>query len=648
MLTSNRSDPIHRSPPDIVYEGGGGASVSGNQDVPTQEEMQRAALTILAAKQHGLMEDVFQPGEMRDLNDRFEQLSTDQDHDQDFDTQLAGSARSLRSASTLGDPDEIDGYEIPQHGVLDRGGAFPLSPPQTSNRQLGAHMFSGSSRTLSSMSSIEEDLHPLNGHTSYPPIPRQAVEALYEEDDDEDDEGNHSGLSQASSRGSSRGGRNAMTDSSELSDQQYIDKIRTAGHNFGEVLIILREAIASSTVIREGLEELARLQLSPDDHDMLADMGAPHVIADAMRSHVSSMLVQLWGCGAIWNMSGTRRNQRAFVDAGALDVILAAMDRFIDHVDVQEKAIATLSNLGAAQDNLPVLVEKGAIVRIVEAMNKHSEVSSVQIKGCAAVTNLASHDSHMKQQMMEFGAGGAVVISMVMHPEDFYLQEKALRALRNLCANSEQNKVELANIGGIDAVISAMQVHRDESGVQEEGAWTLSNLAGNDDNKAVIGDCGGIDVVIRAMWVHSDNVGVQEWCARALFTLTLDPHNSNVVLEVGGISAVVNAMQAHVDSPTVQEMGCAVLGNLAGTDQSRMRIVDEEALDAIVLAMVLHIDDMQVQERACMVLLRLAISENYKSMQAANIPELVRTAARKFPERCQEPATRLICALEGV
>ena len=107
-------------------------------------------------------------------------------------------------------------------------------------------------------------------------------------------------------------------------------------------------------------------------------------------------------------------------------------------------------------------------------------------------------------------------------------------------------------------------------------------------------------------------------------------------------------MQAHVDSSTVQEMGCAVLANLAGTDQSRMKIVDEEALDAIVLAMVLHTDDIQVQERACIILLQLAILPNFKSMKAANIPELVRVAAEKFPEQCQEPARRLLSAFTTV
>eukprot|EP00934_Nitzschia_sp_Nitz4_P008020 Nitzschia sp. Nitz4//scaffold1_size375055//12361//15069//NITZ4_000206-RA/size375055-processed-gene-0.100-mRNA-1//-1//CDS//3329540835//8010//frame0 len=601
--------------------------------VPTPEELQRAAMTILVAKQSGIYEDVFPAAsEYSAFNDQLETLSTDRDiQDGGYDDlpigfQHRGSHRSLRSGSSPGETkpiDEIDGYEYPSHGILNRGGTFPISQAMNGG---GRPVVGGSSRTLSSMSSLEEDVQLPAGVTNS--MRGIAVEALYEESDD------HSALSGHSSREQmEREALHQLGNGGELlTDQEYILKLRQVENDFGEILIILREAITSSVVARYGLEDLASVQLTQEDHDVLADMGAPHVIAEVMEAHTNSLAVQLWGCGAIWNMSG------------ALDVILVAMSKFIESVELQEKAIATISNLGAAENNLSFLCDQGGVSRIVEAMNTHSEVATVQIRGCAAVTNLASHDTPLKQHIVECGAGGAVVVAMVMHPNDSYLQEKALRALRNLCANSEVNKVELANIGGIDAVISAMQVHRDEAGVQEEGAWTLSNLAGNDGNKAVIGDCGGIDVVIRAMWVHSDHVGVQEWCCRALFTLTLDPHNGEIVLMVGGISAIVNTMQAHGDSPTVQEMGCAVLGNLASTDQSRMRIVNEEALDAIVLAMVLHADDIQVQEQACMVLLRLTIEANRQSMQAANIPELARTAAQKFPERCTEAAEQLLQA----
>jgi hypothetical protein len=75
--------------------------------------------------------------------------------------------------------------------------------------------------------------------------------------------------------------------------------------------------------------------------------------------------------------------------------------------------------------------------------------------------------------------------------------------------------------------------------------------------------------------------------------------------------------------------------------------VDEEALDAIVLAMVLHGESFKVQECACQVLLQLAIMENFKAMQASNIGELVRVAAERFPQNCDEPARRLMYVLEG-
>lgn len=673
---------------------------------PTPNELQAAAMTILAAQEHGMYQEIFEVSDLHGLQEshqasslqkrRHSFLDPSPTHDavpcKDRERQLSlselnilegpmangctqvtcsstehmASEHSLISTTSNGvspldgSVDRIEDFdlsELPVHGILNRGGAFILPTPGVGgmtgaqwgqrDRPVGTHYVSGSSRTLSSMSSIEEDLYPTSG-TMSAGLRRGSMDDLFEEAS----ESSISSCTATNSRLSASlvaSPTNSRLGKGENGNDDLIvrNRIRNAGQAYHELICILRETSQSPDAAAEVLEELASLQFGEADHDHLADMDAPGAIADSLRAHMDHLAVQLGGCGAIWNMSGTLRNQLAFVDAGALDIIVASMDRFIDHQELQEKAIATLSNLGAAPANLEILVERGVIQRVVGAMSKHSEVSSVQIKGCGAVTNLASHDSHLKNKIMALGAGGAVVVCMVMHPDDFFLQEKALRALRNLCANCEANKVELSNIGGIDAVISAMQLHRDEAGVQEEGAWTISNLAGNDGNKAVIGECGGADVIIRAMWVHSGNVGVQEWCCRALFTLTLDLHNSTVVFSVGGITAVVSAMQGHIDSPAIQEMGCAVLANLAITDEVRMKIVDEEALDAIVFAMVLHTDDLQVQERACVALLCLATQANVASMKATNVVELARTAAMKFPEHCEDPASRLISAMDG-
>lgn len=638
---SSHSD-VHVTPP-----GRAAPKRNNSGDLPTPAELQKAALTLLAAKEHGIYEEVFHPEDAADINQRLNRLSSDRDmahalqESENFSFRVEGSGRSMRSLNSSlpevqSSSDDINDFPIPQHGVLDRGGSYPLTPPGTgSNRHINSHFVSGSNRTLSSMSSLEDEFNSGQMAGSFRGL---TVPAVHE---DFDDQGRHY-------NGEMSGQDETLMLSPEERlemEGQYSQELQNCSSNVGELLILLKEETESAPIVQSGLEQLATLKLSADDQETLGEMGAFQTLIEIMTAHSTSLDIQSWACAAVWNMSGTTKNQLEFVEAGVLEPILGAMERFIADLDLQEKAIGTISNLGAAEGNLNAIFESDVTKRIVEAMNKHSEIVSVQVKGCLAFTNLASHESPLKQQIVESGGGGAIVVAMVMHTTDPYLQQKALRALRNLCANNEENKVELANIGGIDSVISAMQIHRDEVGVQEEGAWTLSNLAGNSANKAVIGDCGGIDVVIRAMWVHSEAVGIQEWCCRALYTLTLDPQNGDVVLEVGGISAIVNAMQAHVDSPTIQEMGCAVLGNLAGSDRSRMKIVDEEALDAIVLAMVLHTDDIQVQERACEVLLRLAIQENLNSMQAANIPELVRAAAQKFPERCNDCAGQLLNTL---
>ena len=522
----------------------------------------------------------------------------------------------------------------PRHGLLNRGGEVNFGVPPNLPRSTNGCPHAGSNRTLSSMSSVEEDV----ASGKIPNPQRRFVppnQALYEEESIN----RHSVRSQGS-----MGSRSPIL---SPADERAIEQLHAANGDCVEILEIMSQTLNSPIVQSYALKEISCLHLGPDDQDRLAGHGAMDLITASMHANPVDIELQIHGCRAIWNGSGTPENQMAFVDAGALDIILADMDRFIDNAEVQECAMGTISNLAAAESNLYALVEKGTIERVVEAMNKHSDNVLVQAKGCSAITNMASHLSPLKKNIMDMGGGGAVVICMVMHSEDFDLQEKALRALKNLSSNNDDNKIELANIGSIDAVITAMQVHRDQAGVQEAGAWTLSNLASNNDNKAVIGDCGGIDVVIRAMWVHSDNVKVQEWCSRALYTLTLDRHNSNMVLQVGGISAIVNTMQAHVDSGAVQEMGCAVLCNLAFDESSKMRIVDEEALDAIVLAMVLYAEDPKVQESACEVLLALAIVENFKSMQASNIGELARSAAIKFPENCREPAEKLIHVLDS-
>jgi len=431
--------------------------------------------------------------------------------------------------------------------------------------------------------------------------------------------------------------------------EQGLQTLEQVRDNFVDILTVMRDYHSDCNVQSVALHELSEFQLSEEDSLLFSEVGGVELIANSMYSFPADLELQISGCRAIWNVSGTAQNQHEFVQVhNVLDIVLQSMTDFANEASLQEQAMAALANLGALEDNLVHMLDKGLCQQVVESMTIHTNNIDVLVKGCLVIANLSSHPTDLKRIMMDKGGGGALVTSMFMHPTAPELQEKALRGLRNLSANCEENKVELTNIGGVDAVIGAMQVHRDLAGVQEAGAWTLSNLASNTERNGLIGECGGIDVLIRALWVHADVVSVLEWCCRALFTLALNYQNSSLILDVGGIAAVVNAMQAHVDgSPVIQEMGCAVLRNLASEDMSKVRIVEEEALDAIVMAMVLYTDDENVQTRACEVLLQLSIAQNLKAMQASNVVELVQAASERFPASCSEPVGRILDCLES-
>ena len=582
------------------------------------------------------------------------------------------AARKLRRPGQNGtastDGSEFDELKIPEHGVLDRGGAIVFNKMDLVVADAGAPQFatmSASNRTLSSMSSIEEEArNSSRGNAEKyanqkPKVARRKAEATSSDESDgmrskspADKRGSFTKESslaspQVSARSlmsasSGRSLRNAKVEA----EQRALQKIQRAEDDYKEIIQVMKENPSSDLIQQEAFKPLSNIHFSREDYSKLIKMKTAAAVVDGMKHHPQSSEVQVNGCRAVWNLSATTKSQLELMKSGALEVVLAAMDEFPDDAEVQEKAMAALSNLGAVEASQEAFLKSGAIEKIVRAMNEHSEDVLVQMKGCAVITNLASHDSPLKRAIVEAGGAGAVVVSMVMHTDEVDLQEKALRALRNVCANSDENKIDVANVGGIDAIVSAMQVHRDEPAVQEAGAWTLSNLSQNANNKVTIADSGGIDVVIRAMWVHSDNVGVQEWCCRALLSLSTNVHNRQLILEVGGISAMVTAMQGHVESSTVQEKSCGVLNNLAALDEdTKLRIVDEEALDAIVMAMVLHEDKRNMQDRACSLLRRLAIPENVKQMQAANVAELVRKAIERFPDKCGDKGRQILAVL---
>lgn len=665
---------------------------------PTAKQLQHARQTLLAAQQHGLVQQgdeswvglpqhvpLSGTGGSGTGGSGEEMLSSHLNLNPPTDGVVVG----MDGADDLMDDDDDDEYDdyddehhgfeltLPVHGVLNRGGTFPpWSPtapttPSSGGSRGGAGagaagrssfrsassgggnggrgtpqpIVDGSSRTLSSMSSIdegEEDYNVTRGHYLSGTMPRRGWNAngyvATSPSDYDPLEASESNVSLSVS---------ALEQSHRdlnPAEQEYVHRIQNGGVNYEQLVLILREARESAAVVQEALAALGSLELGGADSERLAEINAPLVLVEAMHCHQDDLSVQLCGCGAIWNMSGHLANQLAFVDVGALDVIFGAMKRFSHDEDLQERAIASLSNLAAAKDNCGILLEKGIVACIYSAMEKHSGSPNVLIKGCTATTNLASHDTNDKDKMIDLGE--SVANAMAIHTEDALVQEKGLRAMRNLCAFSAVNKITLVEeFGAIGIAVAAMQFHREEPGVQGQGAWALANLARIDQNSVMIGESGGIDVIVRAMWVHSENQEVLEYCGKGLFVLSDSPPNRDLILELEGDTAVINAMMGHGESATLQEICCAVLTNVCqGDDATKMRLVDKEGLDATAMAMVAHQTDHRVQKRACDLLCTLAIEANFDAMMAAHAFHLVHLATQKYPEQCQVPSGSLMAA----
>jgi hypothetical protein len=675
-------------------------SNAASRSVPSGEELQTAMERIAGYRMdeveaYALMSSGMKPAIIDNMTRS--SRSAHRDRSSEDNHGLDSSSRHSQSA-----------YEMPQHGVLDRGGAIGVVrndsggmgsqhyPSAYSSRSLQSNMSlseeaiyrnipvqRGNYQSMSalhltpsrnaSLRSVHSEAHAL-AHSD--PPPRRAIRR----------DSNSSVQSSQSFRGTlsdhlSRHGTSDL-DNSEHGDHQStgalsrgriprrqvvrqrsrstssrprditeigLGRLDDAGPDYVEIITIMRDFPGSAEVQLNCMEELSRFNFADEDYETLIETGGMEVIVDAVQAFPQDMFLQMSGCRAICNTSGTTETQIFFAQVGAIDLVLDAMGLFIEDPRMQEQGLAALANLAAAEENIEELIDKGTVPQAVAGMNKYPSDLEVQLKGCSVVTNLSSHVLDVRDAIMSSSGGGAVILAMVLHSQEAEVQDKALRALRNLSSNNEHIKVELAHMGAIDAVVQAMQVHRDDTVVQEAGACTLCNLAGNMDNKTMIGQCGGIDVIVRAMWVHSDAVTAVEWCCRGLYSLSLTEDNSAKVLQVGGITAAVNAMQAHAESSVVQEMSCALLCNLASeSEEAKEKIVAEEALDAVVLAMVLFSEDVGVQEQACHLLLQLANEANLRSMQASNVSELVLAAAGRYPTRCQGPAGDLLDILDGL
>ena len=582
--------------------------------------------------------------------------------------------------------DFVFGLEVdhPQNGqksgVLDRGGAFPM--------RCGRLIYTGSTRTLSSMSSIDEgDRNNPTTHISSQQANRgvgkssRTLGSLSTIDGTNEEEINSRSSHDQKSKSCS-----SITKSSagkRLDRGHPPDSIPTLSSNE----VKTGESLVSASLPEESVLEQKKIR------------GVCHEETKGHDTEIELLLLRL---------KDSIRLSSPVKSMEAMKSISEFLGLFLDD----------------PEPHLHLYVERGLAGVLVDVMRNYPESSEIQTNACEVLVKLVSHDSDHRMShstrrsqiiVEREGAGEAILFSsMIIHEDNPKVQEAALNIMRCLCKDCEENQAIFWNLDAIEPILRAMEHHQDEPRVQEIGATVVSMLANNPNNdnaKITIGGNGGISVIVRAMSLHLKESQVVESCMHTLYTLILDcPYNILVVLNVSGATnAILDVMRSHTHNLDLQKMGCAmlveltteaeyvdllldnggsvktgmakkkdslegnpselleslietiletiqihstvpiiqdfgftVLANLTDSNETKMFIVDMGALDAIVLAMVLHKDHVGVQERICCLLLLLAVKENHQHILAANPIELVKLAAHKYPEECLEPASRLI------
>ncbi len=421
--------------------------------------------------------------------------------------------------------------------------------------------------------------------------------------------------------------------------------------------IILTFPPSMQNIQFKAIHKLAYLTSSDDIHELQQQV---RVAMNNLKENMESIInvidffpteesFQLDCCTILRNVSKMSKDMRvSMVLYGGINCIINSMETFPDNVHIQQIAIETLAIVGNQNDeNQMKILKRGGDKRIINSMVKHSDSFDIMNLGCMAIISLATDDYSLKTAIVQSDGADQIIFSVVVFSHSTTYIHNFFGAIRTLCTDHDENKVEIVKKGAVDSIVSVMQLYKNDIRIQEDAALALFELGSTTETALAIGAGGGIDMLIRSLWLHSQHNNVKLQSCKALDVLSYQSQNVLLMLEIGTISAIIHTMQNATEIIEIQESSCTIIGNLAMYNKiAKIKIVEEEAIDAISIAMVLHKNVASLQQKACRALNNLICDENLDAIQAANVPELLNTAAFNFPSECSKEACFMVDTLE--
>lgn len=417
-----------------------------------------------------------------------------------------------------------------------------------------------------------------------------------------------------------------------------------------DVIGILQLYPLDQNIFHKATTRLSKADFTAVHIDEVTD-GAIMILVSGMKSFGKERDIQFNTIVALFNICEQTKSKEMRIAIGSgLVPLVSAFDRFSKDLEIQQILMRLLCRLAETKENETHIMKADAVLRVVQAMANHSDNIELQESSCNLLQHLSLGDYPLKSAVFNAKGAPQIAVAMAIYPEDISFLKTAMKALHFLCDGHGEDTIQLVQSGAIvDAIVSSMHLHRDEIEIQQYGVSTLHALSYTFEAASIIGSSGGIDVIVRAMWVHPSDKDIQSWCCQAMNRLCIDMNNSALFVSIGGSSAIANTMQNFTDDPTLQGECCHILSKVGPVDeQIKIQLVEDEVIDGITLAMVLYGDNLHVQETACLALQSLACESTVDALLAANVTDLMSTAASTFPSQCRGPYDFMMSTINGI
>ena len=411
---------------------------------------------------------------------------------------------------------------------------------------------------------------------------------------------------------------------------------------YAEIIKTMTQYPNHKQIQESGVFSISNMDLNRIDQRQFIEEGIT-VLLESMSSNSDEVELLVHVCNIFLKFCTNQSNRQA-IGHIILEQIVNVMGHHRSQTKLQGVSLQLVGLLGREDSNQRIIYRIGCLEEIIKTMEFQNKAIEIQKEACIAIRQMLRHDGGLQKQFVSANGPQQISIAMVLFSFDAIFLSTALAALRGF---KDDCKLGIVHSGCIDSIVSGMQIHRENEDLQSSSIETISDLASAKETRHIICDNGAMDVTLRAMWMHPGHGEIHRWSCEALDKFISHSSNRDLFIEIGGIASVVNSMQNHSENAQIQILSCEILLKTIKGNPTHIevKIVEEETLDAIAIAMVLHSNDVKVQQHACLLLRKLVCKENIDPLLAANIPELVCTAAALFIE-CKEAADYITNSIE--